>query len=80
MAVPAAFFKVLLQQHKGKWEAIAFIMENKSGRRPLSTYALTVDEAEKRTGINFFASLPDSIENEVEKKVDFSKWTIKTKR
>ena len=80
VAVPAAFFKVLLQQHKGKWEAIAFIMENKSGRRPLSTYALTVDEAEKRTGINFFASLPDSIENEVEKKVDFSKWTIKTKR
>lgn len=77
VAVPAAFFKALLQFDKGRWEAIAFVMENKSGRRLLATCALTVDELEKRTGIDFFPALPDNIEKAVESRVDFARWTVK---
>ena len=42
----------------------------------MSTYAMTVDEVEELTNIDFFPSLPDKIETKVENEVDFSKWTV----
>ena len=77
VAVPKAFFKVLLQEDGGELHAIGFIYENVGGRRPMSTYAMTVDEVEAVTGIDFFPSLPDNIEEKVESEADFSKWVIK---
>lgn len=77
VVVPSAFFKVLLQEKDGKIYTIGFVYENVAGRRPMSTYAMTVDEVEELTGIDFFPSLPDKIEKRVESEVDFTKWTIK---
>lgn len=77
VVVPQAFFKVLLQEENDKIHTIGFIYENKSGRLPMSTYAMSVDEVEKITKIDFFPTLPDNIEKETEAHVDFSKWTIK---
>jgi len=80
VAVPDSFFKALLQNENGKWSAIAFLFENESGKKPLSTYAITVEELQYITNIDFFPTLPDDIENEVEKNVDFTKWNVKTNR
>ena len=77
MVIPNAFFKVLLQEENGNIYTIGFIYENVAGRRPMSTYARTVDEVEELTGIDFFPSLPDKIEKKVEAEVDFTKWTLK---
>ena len=77
VVVPSAFFKVLLQEENGKIYTIGFVYENVAGRRPMSTYAMTVDEVEELTGIDFFPSLPDRIEKRVEAEVDFTKWTVK---
>lgn len=77
VVVPSAFFKVLLQEEDGKIYTIGFVYENIAGRRPMSTYAMTVDEVEELTGIDFFPSLPDKIEKRVEAEVDFTKWTVK---
>ena len=79
VVVPQAFYKVLLQEENGKIHTIGFVYENVSGRKPMSTYAMTVDEVEKLTNIDFFPSLPNKIENKVESEVDFSKWTISNK-
>ena len=68
---------MLLQEENGEIHTIGFIYENKSGRKPMSTYAMTVNEVEEITGIDFFPSLPNKIENAVEDTVDFSKWTVK---
>lgn len=76
VVVPQAFFKVLLQENNGEIHTIGFVYENKSGSKPMSTYAMTVDEVEKMTNIDFFPSLPDNIEKSVEADVDFSKWTV----
>ena len=76
VVVPQAFFKVLLQENNGEIHTIGFVYENKSGSKPMSTYAMTVDEVEKMTNIDFFPSLPDNIEKSVESDVDFSKWTV----
>ena len=80
VVVPEAFFKVLLQKKDNGYEAIAFVFRNESGRRPLSTYALSVEELQTLTGIDFFPALPDDIEKEVECRVDFSQWTVSVSR
>ncbi len=77
VVVPQAFFKVLLQEEDGKIHTIGFVYENVSGKKPMSTYAMTVDEVEEITGIDFFPSLPNKIEKKTESEVDFTKWTLK---
>ena len=39
-------------------------------------YAITIDELEERTGIDFFCNLPDDIEDDVERKIDLNYWGI----
>lgn len=75
VVVPQAFFKVLLQEENGEIHTIGFVYENISGRRPMSTYAMSVDEVEEITNIDFFPSLPNKIERKVESEVNFMKWT-----
>ncbi len=77
VVVPQAFFKVLLQEENGEIHTIGFVYENISGRKPMSSYAMSVDEVEEMTDIDFFCSLPDKIERRSESVVDFSKWTVK---
>lgn len=79
VVVPQAFYKVLLQEENGEIHTIGFVYENVSGRKPMSTYAMTIDEVENLTNIDFFPSLPNKIENKVEAEVDFSQWTISNK-
>ena len=76
VVIPHAFFKVL-QEENGKIHTIGFVYDNVAGRRPMSTYAMTVDEVEELTGIDFFPSLPDKVEKRAEAEVDFTKWTVK---
>ena len=67
------------QKDDNEIHTIGFIYENKSGKKPMSTYAMSVDEIEEITNIDFFPSLPNKIEKKTESEVDFSKWTIKIK-
>lgn len=76
VVVPQAFYKVLLQEKNGEIHTIGFVYENVSGRKPMSTYAMTIDEVEELTKIDFFPSLPNKVENKVESEIDFSQWTI----
>jgi endonuclease G len=76
VAIPEAFFKVLLQKDHGHWSAIAFMFANRSGRKPLSTCAMSVDDMQNITGIDFFPALPDSVEEKIERHVDLAKWDM----
>ena len=80
VAIPNAFFKALLQNNNGEWSAIAFMFANESGRKPLSTYAMSVGDMQTITGINFFPALPDSIEAKIENQVDFTQWNISSNK
>lgn len=66
VAVPDAFYKVILINDKKNPKAIGFIFPNKAGHKPLNKYIVTVDSVEKRTNIDFFPTLPDEIENRIE--------------
>jgi endonuclease G len=39
-------------------------------------YAISIDELEKRTGIDFFCNLPDEVEKQVEAEVDLDFWKL----
>lgn len=73
VAVPDAFFKVILSVHK-KPKAIGFIYKNNEGNNPLDAYVNTVDEVERITGIDFFPALPDDIERAVEASYNLKDW------
>lgn len=79
VVVPQQFFKALLQNYNNEWHAIAFVFDNKSGKRPLSTYALSIKELEEITGITFFPSLNKKIAKNVKSQVDFAQWTVSRK-
>lgn len=75
VAVPTAFFKVVLAPFATPTRAIGFVMPNKAANGPLKKYAVSVDEVERRTGIDFFSALPDDIENGIESQRNLSVWT-----
>jgi endonuclease G len=64
--VPDAFFKVILIQSPKKTCALGFFFENEAGQRPLNEYLVSVDYLEQTTGIDYFPSLPDELENTLE--------------
>ena len=76
VAVPAAFFKVVLTLGKGKAgaKAIGFVYDNKAGRHKMEYYARSVDAVEKMTGLDFFSQLNDAVENKIEAQCNLASW------
>lgn len=73
VVVPEAFYKVVLRLGKHP-EAIGFILKNVKANNPLSSYVNSVDQVERITGIDFFPSLPDAVENKVEREENYDAW------
>ncbi len=76
--VPDAYFKVILDYQEPVFKAIGFILENKSSNKPLEEFALSVDDVEKITNIDFFPLLENSIEESLESTFDVSLWDFNT--
>ena len=55
---------------------IAFLIPNKTTKRRIQSFVVTVDDIEKLTGCDFFSKLPDDMENELESKSDFFIWQL----
>ncbi len=73
MAVPDAFFKVILCL-QGAPKAIGFVYRNDSSSQSYRDNVCSVDKVEDITGFDFFSSLPDNIQDDIEKKADLKKW------
>lgn len=63
VVVPQRFFKVVLSPFAKPIRAIGFLFNNEQAVEPLSSYVVTVDSIESLTNMDFFAPLPDEIEN-----------------
>ena len=74
MAVPRAFYKVVLSQRKGREKAIGFYYTNDNAIQPMEDAVRSVDEIERLTGIDFFSSLPDEQEDRLEAMTDLRAW------
>ena len=77
LIVPKYFFMAILRKSQFGYAGMAFWSEQTRTWRSnetLLSHAISIDELEKLTGIDFFCNLPDDIENQVEKTFNASVW------
>ena len=65
--VPEAFFMIMVDENEGKLRTLAFIVpqEAPAEARP-ARYLTTIDEIQRRTGLDFLSELDDASERQVE--------------
>jgi endonuclease G, mitochondrial len=76
VAVPKYFYKILLDNSRGEYKIIAFLMPHEDSEKTLNKFVVSIDSLEKMTGIDFFPSLKDNIENNLEKSSDYKAWSF----
>jgi endonuclease G len=74
VSIPNYYYKVILDYTQPEIHAIGFVLPNASSSASLNTFAVSIDEVEKQTGIDFFPALPDDQETKLEKEVCQSCW------
>ncbi|MBN2485511.1 MAG: DNA/RNA non-specific endonuclease [Bacteroidales bacterium] len=75
VSVAARFYKIVYDPENQ--QAIAFLFKNGSVSGTLKSRAVTVDEIEKLTGIDFFPELDDETESALESVIDYNFWDFK---
>ncbi len=74
VAVPGSFYKVVLGVKNGEVYAIGLICPQEYQNGNLKPYLCSVNDVEKMTGLDFFPSLDDAIEEKVESTYSTSAW------
>ena len=74
VSIPNYYYKVVLDYTQPEIHAIGFVLPNGSSSASLSTFAVSIDEVERQTGIDFFPALPDDQETKLEKEVCQTCW------
>ncbi|MCM2130149.1 DNA/RNA non-specific endonuclease [Larsenimonas rhizosphaerae] len=77
--VPDAFYKILIVPGSvgNPPKALAFILpQTVKGNEPLDRFVVSIDEVERRTGLDFFSDLPDAIEVPLEGSVNPGPWHL----
>lgn len=80
VTVPDAFFKAVLAQDGPGYQAIGFVMQNDKGRYYLEKCAISIDELEILTGMDFYPALPDHLEDKAEYAYSLSFWNLERRR
>lgn len=74
VSIPNFFYKAIVRFKSGNIEGIGFIMENRKLTGNVLNYAVTIDEIEEVTGIDFFPFFPSDIESRIESELNLSRW------
>jgi len=76
ISIPEYYYKVFLRYSNSESKAIAFLLPNRKENTPFEDYVVSIDSIESLTGIDFFPSLADMLENQLEVFSDKSKWSF----
>lgn len=78
LIVPRYFYMALLMKSGGQYKAIGLWAEHKStvDNSKVASHAITIDELERLTGIDFFCNLPDDIEHKVQGSISLISWGL----
>ncbi len=74
VSIPSEYYKIILDYTEPDVKMIGFIMPNEKCPKDLFSYQVSVDKIEEKTGLDFFADLPDKIENKLEASEDITLW------
>lgn len=74
-ALPEACYMILVDESDNRVRALAFLFpQDPAPYSDLSDYLTTIDEIERRTGLDFLAALPDATEIELESRPASRVW------
>lgn len=74
VSVPEEFYKIILDASDGNYKVLAFLIPNKATNKSFYEFVVPVDDIEAKTGIDFFSTLPDAIEEKLEASIDLKSW------
>ena len=74
VTVPSAFYKIMYRNTNDGGKLLAFLIPHKESDDSIYTYITSVDDIEQQTGIDFFAQLPDGVEDLLEATKSSSGW------
>ncbi|MEY4539424.1 MAG: hypothetical protein RLZZ306_1181 [Bacteroidota bacterium] len=72
ISVPEKFYKIIYDP--ANEEAIAFLFPNEGSVELVKSFTISIDDLEAMTGIDFFAKLPDSLEQKIEVGNNVNDW------
>jgi endonuclease G len=79
VSVPIEYYKVIVVKKGNSYEGIGFLLNVNVPYNDLSLYALSINQIEERSGIDFFSFLKDSEEEQIENRLNVSAWDFKAK-
>jgi endonuclease G len=74
VAVPEAFFMVVLDEQEGSVRATAFLLPQSAAGESLDAYLVSIDEVERRTGLDFLSAWPEATQAALESKRAARAW------
>ena len=74
VGVPDYYYKIILDYKQPELKGIGFVLPNQESKISLNNYAVTIDSIEHLTGIDFFHALEDRLEENIESRIDITKW------
>jgi len=74
VAIPRYYYKVLLDIEEPELKGIGFILPHESSSDSLSSFAVSIDEVEQITGIDFYHAIEDSLEERLESSYNRTLW------
>ena len=74
VSIPESYYKVLLVPTHESLMSIGFIIPNKKCKDTFWDYAVTIDEVERRTGLDFYSLLDDHLEDKLESEYALENW------
>ena len=75
ISVPCSYYKIVFKDNGNEKIAIALILNNQGSSSSLKSFVTSIDNIEALTGIDFFSSLSDDIENKLESTISTSGWS-----
>lgn len=73
VTVPTHYYKVVYDRTPPE-KMIGFILPNDGSNRPLQDFAVTVDAVEAATGLNFFSTVPQPKQEQLESTITVRDW------
>lgn len=68
MVIPKYYYMAIVVEKAGRYQGLAFWTEHRDYERiPLRELSLSIDELERRTGLDFFPSFPEDLETSFER-------------
>lgn len=74
VAVPDAFFMVVLDESEGRLRSTAFLLPQSAKDESLDSYLVAIDDVERRTGLDFLNELPAAAQAALESKRAARAW------